>query len=218
MTLSVIIPIAPGEAGIRRLVNTLLAYPVISEIICVVTAKHHIDHSLAVKWVICDRGRAAAMNQGAELARGRWLWFIHIDSQIRAENIYNLSQAISREEEAVFYFSLAFTHGWLMKFTAWGANMRSKYFSLPFGDQALCLQKTTFKRLGGFNEDVAYGEDHLLMWQAKHQQIPIRGLNSRVATSPRKYEKNGWLKTTFHHQYLWLKQACPEYFNRQKSQ
>ena len=56
-----------------------------------------------------------------------------------------------------------------------------------------------------------YGEDHLFVWRALQEGIPVKSTGSVMFTSARKYSRNGWYKITSLHLYLWLKQAFPQF-------
>ncbi len=92
-----------------------------------------------------------------------------------------------------------------------GALFRSRALGVPFGDQGFCIKKTIFNKLGGFPEGLPYGEDHVFVWRARQQGIDLQPLGVKLYTSARKYKKHGWLKTTILTQYLWIKQALPEW-------
>jgi hypothetical protein len=98
-----------------------------------------------------------------------------------------------------------------MSLNSFGANIRSRLFKLPWGDQAFCLSKKRFQQLGCYDETTPYGEDHLLVWQAHQKKVKLHHIPLAVITSGRQYKKNGWLKLTVQRQYLWLKQAIPEF-------
>ena len=55
--------------------------------------------------------------------------------------------------------------GLAMQLNAAGANLRSRWLGLPFGDQGLVLPRASFERLGGFDPALRYGEDHALVWR-----------------------------------------------------
>jgi GT2 family glycosyltransferase len=93
-----------------------------------------------------------------------------------------------------------------MKINSWGANMRARFFGIPFGDQGFCIEKQLFETLGGYSETAPYGEDHLFVWRAHKAGVKLNRVPARLTTSARKYQQNGWLKTTLLHQYLWIKQ------------
>jgi hypothetical protein len=65
---------------------------------------------------------------------------------------------------------------------------------------------------------VSYGEDHVFVWKARQHGITEKPICDTLYTSARKYKKDGWLKTTFMHQYLWIKQAWPEWVILRKKQ
>ena len=137
---------------------------------------------------------------------------MHADSQIKQDNIDKLFCSLAKRPDSLFYFDLCFhdKDSWLLKITEFAAKWRSDILGLPFGDQGFFLSKQSFARLGGYVEDAGYGEDHLLVWQAKQQGIKLRRCPSKLATSARKYHDHGWLRLTLKYQMLWLKQALPQ--------
>ena len=186
--LSVIIPLAPHEPKPTALLDAL---PPEIEVI-----------------LSQEAGRAASLNAGAAKATGAYLWFVHADSSLPEDAWHKLQKAIADQPQALHYFDLAFAGGgWRMKINSWGANLRSRFFGCPFGDQGFCLEKQLFDALGAYPETAPYGEDHLFVWQAHGAGVKLNRVATRLTTSARKYQQNGWLKTTLLHQFLWLKQV-----------
>ncbi len=187
-SISVIIPLAPGEPRPEVLLACL---PQEAEII-----------------LSQEGGRASSLNQGAAKASGEYLWFLHADSELTDDGWHKLQIAIKQVPNALHYFDLAFAGGsFFMRLNAWGANFRSRILGCPFGDQGFCLNRSVFEELGGYPKDVAYGEDHLFVWKARKAGVQLNPIGATLTTSPRKYEKYGWLRVTILHQYLWLKQV-----------
>lgn len=184
--LSVIIPLAPGEAEPVRLLGSL-------------------PHGAEV---VLARGgtRASSMNHAATMASGKHLWFVHADTILSSDAIEAL-QACLKDEEAIYYFDLRFDGSPLMRLTELGVHFRSRCFGIPFGDQALCLSREAFTRLGGYDERTPTGEDHLLVRKAHSLGIPVRPVGATILTSARKYTQNGWFRTTWHHLRLTVSQA-----------
>jgi len=153
------------------------------------------------------------MNRGAEQARRPFLWFLHADSRINGDAVTALQASIEAHPDAILYFDLEFQSDGpkLARLNARGVRFRSRCLGLPFGDQGLCLSRELFSRLGRFNEEVAYGEDHLLIWSARRERVPILPVGTVIATSARKYATNGWLATTALHTWRTWKQAIPEF-------
>ncbi|MDB2415223.1 glycosyltransferase [Rickettsiales bacterium] len=186
--ISVIIPLAPDEDSHQKLIK------------CIAKDMQVITSS--------ENARAESLNAGALKANGKYLWFLHADSQINIKNIEALKAAIKKYPDSLLYFDLAFIDAPLiLKLNAFGANLRSRIFKAPFGDQGFCIKKDLFDKIGGFPVGLPYGEDHVFVWKARQNSISINRVEEKIYTSARKYKKYGWLKTTLLHQYLWIKQA-----------
>jgi len=215
LKLSVIIPVGPGELAWRDLLGDLAALPGSAEIILVAPegespaefcpADHGLD--LALRWLEAPRGRARQQNAGAAAARGEMLWFLHADSRVPADTIRAAQQAGA--PGSLGYFDLRFHDDgpWLVRLNSVGARLRSRWLGLPFGDQGLLLHRRLFDALGGFDESLACGEDHALVWSARRAGVPLLPLCAPLYTSARRYREGGWLRTTLRHARLTVGQA-----------
>ena len=85
----------------------------------------------------------------------------------------------------------------LLEFTA---NIRSRLFKLPYGDQALFVTAATFHDLGGF-PDLPLMDDFKFVRNAKKRGSVIT-LNQQVITSSRRYEKRGPIRTALLNQAI----------------
>lgn len=221
---SIVIPLAQGESQWLNLCQDFELLPAGSEIILVDCLGDDIDAQFAslkktydkLNWQLSysPQGRGIQLNKGAALASHPFIWFLHADSRITSGNITSLLACLAKQnsQNSLFYFDLYFFDKtcWWLKINELGAKFRSNVLGLPFGDQGFFLSKETFTFLGGYRENAPYGEDHLLVWQAKHQEVKLRRCASPLATSARKYELYGWRFLTLKYQYLWPKQAWPE--------
>ncbi|MCB0354472.1 MAG: hypothetical protein KDD64_13135, partial [Bdellovibrionales bacterium] len=167
----------------------------------------------SARWVESVLGRGRQLNAGAENADTGCLWFLHIDSDLNQEAIEEVCNFSIQPKNEIRFFRLLFTRPAprAIFLTELFLLLRANVLRIPFGDQGLWMPKSVFLRLGGFCESTAYGEDHLLIWKSHQLKIPVRAFRGTIETSPRKYEQNGWIKTTVLHQYLTWKQALPEF-------
>ncbi len=217
LQLSVIIPVALDEREAHGLLEQLRGLRAGSEVVIVHADATSLDApedwpiSVDLRHYRSAPGRARQMNLGAQNARGHWLWFLHADSRLLPGTLPALRRFLATGEQALGWFDLVFRPGGppLMPLTAAGANLRARWLGLPFGDQGFILPATWFERLGRFREDAAYGEDHLLAWKARSAGLRVRRIGAPLATSARKYATHGWLKTTYRHVWLTLRQAVP---------
>ncbi len=191
--ISIVIPLAANETQHRLLLDDLKSHSQLQAEI--ITCSNH--------------SRAKSLNQGAAQASGEWLWFVHADSRVTTENLCALENSLQQHPEDLHYFDLDFDQGFL-RGNALGANLRSRILGTPFGDQGLCIKKSLFNKLGGYCKDTAYGEDLLFVWQAHQAGIRLRRIPSKLLTSGRKYQQQGWPKLTLLYQWRWILMAFPQ--------
>ena len=220
--LSVVIPVGPGDTAWRELLAQLgpqlrpetevLVAATIPEPPEFATLRPAIVAPAYWRWMVGPPGRALQQNHGATATGGDFLWFLHADSRLPPNALSVLRERLSSDPTALWYFDLRFLHDGpqLMWLNALGARVRSRLLGLPFGDQGLALSRRAFERLGGFREDLPYGEDHILVWAARRSGLRLRPVGCALYTSARKYQQQGWLGTTITHLRLTWRQALPE--------
>jgi len=211
LRVSVVIPLAPGEREGRELAESLAQGAPDAEVLFASAEDPPADWDppAAARWVRCpDAGRAQQMNLGAEVSVGEHIWFLHADSRIDDEACSLLADAIGTHPAALHYFRLRFFDGGrIMRVNEWGADLRSRWFGAPFGDQGFCLSREIFGKLGGYDESCSYGEDHLLARQACKAGVKLNRIDHPLGTSARRYASEGWLKLVLSYQRKWIAQA-----------
>lgn len=211
VTLSVVVPLAPGEDQWPRLLERL--GPVRESDSLVLASSEDAPAGFSagerVGWLVCpSAGRARQMNFAAARASGTHLWFLHADSRVGAAGYRALVDAVGGHPDRFHYFRLRFFGGGpLMRLNEWGANLRSAWLGAPFGDQGFCLSRELFGRLGGYPEDARYGEDHLLVRRARRAGVRLRRVDHAIETSARRYREEGWLRLVASYQWKWITQA-----------
>ncbi|MCU0756742.1 MAG: glycosyltransferase [Xanthomonadales bacterium] len=216
--LSAVVPLAPGEAAWRRLLPQLGAQTAVDEILLVAVAdadpglEAEVTKLAALRGRVrvlrAPRGRALQQDLGARAARGRWLWFVHADTDLDPVSDVALARACGGPA-ALYYFDLRFAGDGprAMRVNDVGVWLRCRLFGLPFGDQALLMPAAVYRQLGGFEAEVGRGEDHALVWMAHAARVPVRPVGAAVSTSARRYAGAGWLATTLEHLRLTWAQA-----------
>jgi rSAM/selenodomain-associated transferase 2 len=113
---------------------------------------------------ICPDGRAAQANLGAAIASGATLLILHADTLLPPNYPTLVRQALLKPGVAGGAFQFQTDDRRLgMRLVEWGANLRSRWFQRPYGDQALFTRTEIFWRVGGFApwpilEDLAFAE------------------------------------------------------------
>lgn len=206
-SLAIIVPVGPGDDSWHGLVAFLATVPETTEIVfagCEMAPENWPPRSLTLaRWLQAARGRARQANAGSIQTGAEYLWWLHADSRPAADAFVALTQALSQRPDDLHWFALRFFDGpYLAKINAAGANWRSRRWQLPFGDQGLCMARASFERLGGFDESLTLGEDLSLVVRARRAGIALNEVPSTIATSARRYRRQGWLRTSIRH--LWL--------------
>jgi Glycosyl transferase family 2 len=204
--LTVIIPFIAHDILWKDLLRDLQPLPAGAEILLVgpdkpepeILALATRNLIATVRYVESPRGRAVQMNSGARAARGSYFWFLHADAKVPRPALYALATDLQREPNAVHYFSLQYLNDGprLMTVTSILANLRAHYLGIPFGDQGFAVSRGTFYRLGGYQENLLYGEDQVLIWEARRKRVALNALPASIFTSARSYESSGWGQLT----------------------
>jgi rSAM/selenodomain-associated transferase 2/rSAM/selenodomain-associated transferase 1 len=150
--------------------------------------------SRGAKVIQSNPGKAIQMNAGAAAAAAAVLVFLHADTLLPENFSHQIVSALNQKGVAAGAFRLAIDS------TAAGiriiermANLRSRFLRLPYGDQALFMKKSLFKKIGGFAE-MPIMEDFILVSRLKRKgKIVI--LPAAVTTSPRRWLHVGIVKT-----------------------
>ncbi len=204
--LSIIIPVL-NEA--RNLPETLKAARTFSnaEIIVVDGGSEddtpEVATSLGAKVIHTAPGRAHQMNQGAKMATGEILLFLHGDTRLPSNYEQLVRQTLMQPEVVAGAFDLKIDgEGWGLRIVEWGVGLRSRLLQLPYGDQALFLKASMFHEIGGFPQ-LPIMEDFVLV-QRLQQLGKIAIAPAFVVTSSRRWQSLGPCKTTLINQLVIL--------------
>jgi rSAM/selenodomain-associated transferase 2 len=165
-----------------------------------------IAQTKAIKVLTVTGGRAVQMNTGARVATGEILLFLHADTILPPDFVKLVHGALlpvtSRIPVAGAFALKIDAPQWRLRLVEWGANWRSSYGQMPYGDQAIFLTAKMFDRVGGFPE-LPIMEDFQLMRQLRRLgRIEI--VSTPVVTSARRWLKRGIFRTTAINQLIIL--------------
>lgn len=153
--------------------------------------------------VSTDAGRARQMNVGAEAARGDVLIFLHADTRLPFGWRQRITEVLHDPTTAAGAFCLGFSEARMsLRFIELGANIRSHFFRLPYGDQIIVVWRTVFRDLGGFPQ-LPVMEDYAFMRRLRRHGR-IRMAQGAALTSPRRWITYGTWRTTLMHQCMIL--------------
>lgn len=162
-----------------------------------------IAHAQGVRVLVSEPGRGRQMNVGAAAAQGDILLFLHGDTVLPPKFADLVRETMADPQVAVGAFRLAFERPTAaLRGIAWGANLRSRWLRMPYGDQALFLRRELFAATGGFAE-LPLLEDVVLVRSLKRKgRIVTRP--ETVVTSAVRWRQSGCLRQTARNQLILL--------------
>lgn len=202
--LAVIIPCLDEEKNLEQLLGQLSSK---MDIQVVVVDGGSTDRSCAVaasygcKVVRSPKGRARQMNYGVQATEEPNLLFLHADTRLPDSFPALVNTALQGDGVVGGAFALATDKDSLgLRLVCAGANLRSRFLHLPYGDQALFTTRAHFEAIGGYPE-LAIMEDYVFIKKlARRGRVVI--LREQAVTSARRWENVGLLRTTFINQLM----------------
>lgn len=212
--ISVIIPVFHEQAKINETLESLLAgrFDGTWEIIVVDGDPEHttlkaIPDDRVLK-AASKKGRGKQMNQGALLAGGEIVLFLHADTEIPPDGLARICSVMRQSKYVGGSFDLGIgSHKLRFRLIERIASLRSRITRIPYGDQAIFLRREYFLGIGGFLE-LPLMEDVELMRRIKHSGGKICILSERVMTSARRWETEGVVYCTLRNWVLTLFYLC----------
>lgn len=132
--------------------------------------------------------RGGQLRRGVEAARGEWLLVIHADTVLAPGWTRAVHAALDRGGAWAFRLRFDAKGPWPMLVAGW-ANLRTRAFGLPYGDQGLLLPMADYAAAGGY-PDIPLMEDVALVRALGR----VRVLDAVAVTSAERYRRQGWLR------------------------
>jgi rSAM/selenodomain-associated transferase 2 len=202
--ISIIIPVLNEANTIRAVLARLLDARSVEVIVVDGGSRDEtvaIAQSLGVRVITAAASRASQMNAGAAVATGEIVLFLHADTHLPTQFETLVRQALQNAGTVAGAFELridAQLRG--LRLVERMVNVRSRFLSMPYGDQAIFLKAAVFHEIGGF-PDLPIMEDFELMRRLKRLGR-IKIVPAPVLTSGRRWQKLGVVKTTLINQLI----------------
>lgn len=199
MTISIIIPSLNEAEFIDKTLEHLIVLPGNFEIIVVDGGSRDRTTSMVkdfpvVKLISSAKGRGIQMNNGARIAKGEVLLFLHADTFLPG-NAYSSILAFMQNKKNVggsFYLKLNKDH-MLLNFYSWCSKLSFEFFT--YGDHGIFIRKTVFEKIGGYKK-IPFMEDVEI--QKRLRKVGrFKKLSSAVTSSARRFEKTGTTRQFF---------------------
>ena len=141
------------------------------------------------------------MNAGAEASSGKTLVFLHADTMLPPNYASLVRRLLASAEVVAGAFRLGIEgRRRSLRWIETGANWRSRWLQLPYGDQALFVRSRLFSELGGY-ADLPIMEDYDLVRRLTRRGRVILAPEA-VVTSARRWNRVGVFRTTLLNQAM----------------
>lgn len=205
--ISVIIPVHQDEHALRQLLVRLRGmHSPPAEIIVVATDDapecRQLCSDFGVHYIEHSHCRGAQLAAGASMAAGDILWFLHADSRPPRNGTELLRLHIAAGNTGG-YFRFRFTGA----STVWrrllqtAINLRAR-FGIPYGDQGLFAAREHYLAAGGHAPIPLFEEVQLI--RRLRQQGPFSSVADTIGVSPRRWQRDGWVRRTIWNRLLAL--------------
>ena len=135
--------------------------------------------------------RARQMNEGAALARGKVLCFLHADVIPPKRFLDHIREKVNQGLD-FGYFSYRFdSDNFLLSINSWFTRYDGIFTG--GGDQPFFIRQSIFKKEGGYS-DVELMEDFDLFYRLKRKHYKYCIIHDPAQASARKYKRNSYVK------------------------
>lgn len=203
---SVVIPVLGDLEALGRLLPALRAEPSpVDEILVVDGAgsaecRHLVEQHGGV-YLSTRAGRGHQLHAGALRARGDCLWFLHADATPPPGGAEQIRRQADDCLGGFFRFRFTGRPTWYKRLLAWGTNWRAR-IGVPYGDQGIFVRRAAYAAAGGFADLPLFEEVGLV--RALRRQGRLRALDTPIGVSPRRWERDGWIRRTVENRLLAL--------------
>lgn len=132
--------------------------------------------------------RGGQLRRGCDVASGEWLLILHADTELQTGWSGVVAEHLASGRPAAFRLRFR-AKGLGARWVAGWANLRSRLFGLPYGDQGLLVRRIDYIAAGGY-PDQPLMEDVALV-----RTLPaITLLRIEAVTSAERYTRQGWFR------------------------
>ncbi|GFE63461.1 TIGR04283 family arsenosugar biosynthesis glycosyltransferase [Litoreibacter roseus] len=136
-------------------------------------------------------GRGGQIARGTSMAKAPWVLVLHADSHLPPDWVGAVAVHMNEHSGQAAVFRLTFrAKGILPAITAGWANLRTRIFHLPYGDQGLLISRAVLDQIGGY-PDQPLMEDVAVARALKGR---LRLLDETITTSAERYQRRGWTR------------------------
>jgi rSAM/selenodomain-associated transferase 2 len=194
---SVVIPVTGDHERLVRLLDQLSGLPDPPDEIVVVDGGSSAGCRSVARRYHCvyvgtRAGRGHQLHAGALRASGDVLWFVQTDAELPDDGV-TLIRHSHRQGCAGGFFTFCFTGPatWRKRLIARLINWRTRV-GMPYADQGIFVTRSSYDSAGGFADTPLFEQVPLV--RRLRQLGAFTCMPARIGVSPRRWERDGWLR------------------------
>lgn len=153
-----------------------------------------VARSAGARVVSAARGRGQQLGQGADVAGGDWLLFLHADTALAptwpTEVAAFIADPANQRRAAVFRFALDSDAPEARRLER-AVALRNRLFALPYGDQGLLISRALYDEIGGFRPLPLMEDVDMVRRLGRRRLVMLR---SAATTSATRWHRDGWYR------------------------
>lgn len=155
-----------------------------------------------VKIIKSIKNRAAQLNAAAKTAKGNSLLFLHADCKLEEGSLESIEYILNDGFVGGCLRQRIASDKLIYRFIEASGNTRAGLLKVFYGDQGIFVRRNVFFKLNGFDEVGLF--DDVMFSNKLSREGKTRVLDKNIYTSPRRWTKQGIIKTTLINWFLTL--------------
>ncbi|MYJ95297.1 MAG: glycosyltransferase [Proteobacteria bacterium] len=209
--IAIVVPVLGDAARLRTLLDLIAAWTYKPREIVVVAADADTQASAlcddrGCRYITSNPCRGKQQDMGARAADADILWFLHADATPGPSNLGDIARTVAGGAEGG-HFKFAFSGSPMRRKAAieWLTNLRVRLGGIPYGDQGIFVRRDIYLKCGGFPHQPLFEEVSLV--RKLRSRGRFKALAAPLGVSPRRWERDGWIRRCLNNRYLALAYA-----------
>jgi rSAM/selenodomain-associated transferase 2 len=139
--------------------------------------------------IVAPKGRGTQLKAGGEAAEGKWILFLHADTQLGPGWREAVEAHVERSSRPACFRLRLDDPAWQARMIERGVAARVKLLGLPYGDQGLLVSRVHYRNAGGYRA-LPLMEDVDIVRRLGR----VKMLRADAVTSADRWRRDGWLR------------------------